>query len=115
VRFRVRGEPVALPLSAQHALFHIAQEAMFNVVRHAAARSIWVELASCPDSVTLTVADDGTGDAQAIQRGLTRAATPGGLGNIRERAAELGGTARVLPRRGGGVRVRVAVPAAGDG
>ena len=115
VRFRARGEPVALPLAALHALFHIAQEAMFNVVRHAAARSIWVELVQCPGTVTLTVADDGTGDARAIQRRLARAKAPGGLGNIRERARELGGTARVLPRRGGGVRVRVAVPVGGDG
>jgi signal transduction histidine kinase len=110
VRFRGRGEAVALPLRAQHALFHIAQEAMFNVVRHAAAGSIWVSLDQDPGEVTLTVADDGTGDARAIGRRLARAATPGGLGNIRERVCEMGGTARVLPRRGGGVRVRVVVP-----
>ncbi|MPZ85535.1 MAG: hypothetical protein GEV28_36215 [Actinophytocola sp.] len=111
VRVRTRGEPVALPLAAQHALFHIAQEAMFNAVRHAAAHGIWVELAYRAGTVALTVADDGTGDPAAIQRRLTRAAAPGGLVNIRERARELHGTARVLARRGGGVRVRVEVPA----
>ncbi|MGH3757816.1 histidine kinase [Actinophytocola sp.] len=114
VRFRVRGEPVTLSLATQHALFHIAQEAMFNVARHAAARSIWVALTYRPGAVTLTVADDGTGDPRAIQRRLIRAAAPGGLGNIRERARELDGTARVLPRRGGGVRVRVDVPVDGS-
>jgi signal transduction histidine kinase len=114
VRFRARGEPVALPLAAQHALFHIAQEAMFNVARHAGARAVWVDLAYRPDAVTLTVADDGVGDPGAIRRRLARAA-PGGLVNIRERARELHGTARVLPRRGGGVRVRVRVPVDADG
>ena len=119
VRLRVHGEPAALPLAAQHALFHIAQEAMFNAARHAAARGIWLSLVHRPGSVVLTVADDGTGDAAAIQRRLTRAIAPGGLVNIRERARELGGAARVLPRRGGGVRVRATVPVAveeaGDG
>jgi signal transduction histidine kinase len=110
VRFSSRGEPAALPLATQHALFHIAQEAMFNVARHAAARSIWVELVHRPDAVTLTVADDGTGDPAAIERRLRRAAAPGGLVNIRERTRELRGVARVLPRRGGGVRVCVRVP-----
>jgi signal transduction histidine kinase len=115
VRVHTRGEPVALPLPAQHALFHIAQEAMFNAVRHAGASGIWVELVHAPGTVTLTVADDGVGDAPAIQRALTRAVAPGGLANIRERARELRGTARVSARRGGGVRVRVSVPVVADG
>ncbi|HEY7594155.1 MAG TPA: histidine kinase [Actinophytocola sp.] len=114
VRFRAHGDPATLPLAAQHALFHIAQEAMFNVARHAAARSIWVELAWGGGEVTLSVADDGTGDARVLAQRLARAVAPGGLGNIRERARELGGSARVLPRRGGGVRVRVAVPVGAD-
>jgi signal transduction histidine kinase len=116
VRVRVGGEPVVLPLATQHALFHIAQEAMFNVVRHAGARGIWVELAYRADAVTLTVADDGTGDPLAIGHRLARATATGGLVNIRERARELHGGVRVLARRGGGVRVRVTVPVeAGDG
>jgi len=115
VRLRVRGEPAALPLAAQHALFHIAQEAMFNAARHAAARDIWVELTYHAGSVTLAVADDGTGDPGAIQRRLVRAAGPGGLVNIRERARELHGSVRVRPRRGGGVRVVASVPVGADG
>lgn len=115
VRIRTRGEPATLPLAAQHALFHIAQEAMFNAVRHAAAHGIWVDLSYRPGTVTLSVGDDGTGDPQAIQRRLARAVAPGGLVNIRERARELHGTVRVRPRRGGGVRVVATVPAGADG
>lgn len=115
VRFRSHGEPRTLPLAAQHALFHIAQEAMFNVARHAAAQSIWLELAWGRNEVSLSVADDGTGDARALQHRLAHAETPGGLGNIRERVRELGGRARVLARRGGGVRLRVSVPVGADG
>jgi signal transduction histidine kinase len=117
VRVHVRGEAVALPMTVQHALFHIAQEAMFNVVRHAHARCIWVELRYDQGTVRLSVADDGTGDAHAVRRQLSRAASAAtdsadhhGLLNIAERAREAHGSVRVLARRGGGVRVAVTVP-----
>lgn len=114
VRVRVRGDAVPLPLPVQHALFHIAQEAMWNVVRHASARGTWIDLAYRPDAVRLAVTDDGTGDAAVLRRHLERTVSaPGrhrGLVNIHERARELGGTMGVYARRGGGVRVTVTVP-----
>ncbi|MBB4904204.1 sensor histidine kinase [Actinophytocola algeriensis] len=113
VRVRVRGEPVVLPLATQHALFHIAQEAMFNVVRHASGGSVWVDLAYGAGTVALTVSDDGTGDPAAIADLLSRSAAPAGLGNIRERTRELHGSVRALARRGGGVRIRVTAPTDG--
>lgn len=113
VRVRMHGEPVVLPLAMQHALFHIAQEAMFNAVRHASARGIWVDLAYRGGAVTLSVSDDGAGDATAIACLLRDAVAPAGLGNIRERTRELHGLVRALPRRGGGVRIRVTAPTGG--
>lgn len=115
VRVRVRGEAVVLPLTVQHALFHIAQEAMFNAVRHAGGHGIWVDLRYYPNAVRLAVADDGTGDANAVARllrlaGSAHSGEHRGLVNIDERARELHGTVRVLARRGGGVRVAVTVP-----
>lgn len=112
VRVRVRGEPVVLPLATQHAMFHIAQEAMFNAVRHASARGVWVDLAYRAGAVVLTVSDDGAGDPATIARSLRTAAAPSGLGNIRERTRELHGSVRALARRGGGVRIRVTAPTA---
>lgn len=112
VRVRVRGEPVVLPLATQHALFHIAQEAMFNVVRHASAHGIWVDLAYGTGAVALTVSDDGTGDPAEVAHALSEATAPAGLGNIRERTRELHGSVRVLARRGGGVRIRTTAPTA---
>lgn len=113
VRVRVRGEPVVLPLATQHALFHIAQEAMFNAVRHASAQGIWVDLAYGSGTVALTVSDDGSGDPAAIAGLLSSASAPAGLGNIRERTRELDGSVRALARRGGGVRIRVTAPTDG--
>ncbi|MBI5482095.1 MAG: hypothetical protein HY906_24785 [Deltaproteobacteria bacterium] len=82
----VRGEP-AEPgpgLFAGLSLFRIYREALTNVTRHAGASAVAVRLAFAPDRLDLEIADDG--------RGLPAAVVPGrGLGNMRHRAAELGG------------------------
>jgi signal transduction histidine kinase len=115
VSVRVTGRPRQLPPAAEHALFQIAQEALWNVVRHAEASQAWLTLAYREDEIRLSVSDDGCGDPEAA-RGHLRAAGPRrgrhGLRNIAERAAELGGEAVLLRRRGGvGLRITVAVPA----
>ena len=53
--------------------------------------------------LTLTVRDDGTG--------MKRSSRRSGLGNLADRASQLGGTLRVGRRRGRGHRARVARPA----
>ncbi len=118
VTVRTRGRSCALPSPVEHALFHIAQEAMFNVARHAAAHRAWIELGYGPGVVRLVVADDGTGDAVAVRRLLegarsSRRGQHRGLVNIHERVDELKGTVGVLARRGGGIRVTVTVPLPG--
>ncbi|AQA04361.1 hypothetical protein BVC93_20210 [Mycobacterium sp. MS1601] len=114
VSARSRGTSRMLSTAVSYALFTIAQEAMFNVVRHAEATRAWIELVHHDEFVQVSVADDGTGDASAIRRTLTGSAPSGhdhrGLINIRQRVAEVGGSVTACPRRGGGTRVVVRVP-----
>jgi PAS domain S-box-containing protein len=80
------------------------REALSNVARHAAARSVQI-VVSAGDPVTLEVIDDGVG--------LTDT-TPGaghGLVNLGSRAEELGGTFEIVSEPRGGVRLRWCVPA----
>jgi signal transduction histidine kinase len=127
VSVRVTARQRQLPPSVEHALFQIAQEGLWNAVRHASATQAWLSLAYAEEQVTLSVSDDGTGDPAAVRRYLTTAtaaAPRGGRGgtqhrgprnhgvrNIAERAAELGGEVRLRRRRGGGLRITVRVPA----
>jgi signal transduction histidine kinase len=125
VSVRVTAGRRLLPAAVEHSLFQIAQEGLWNVVRHAHATQAWISLAYTEDQVRLSVSDDGSGDPAAVGRCLTaeimsaettNPATwnPGtsthGLRNIAERAAELGGEVRLTRRRGGGLRVSVRVP-----
>ena len=77
----------------RHSLTAFLQEVVTNVIRHAEATQVVVEIrrASQHDFV-LAVEDDGRGfDIQHVQHG-------DGLDNLHARAAELGGHVRVQPR-----------------
>ncbi|MFC9862250.1 MULTISPECIES: sensor histidine kinase [unclassified Streptomyces] len=110
----------------------IVQEALTNVVRHARADSVHVQLAYGADTLTLTITDDGRGTDPGRQSdanpdpGSAAGPVPGpgpgpdtaagtgaghGLVGIRERAAAHGGTVRAGPLpEGRGFRVRVTLP-----
>jgi two-component system, NarL family, nitrate/nitrite sensor histidine kinase NarX len=117
--FRARGgttlevidEVPALQLApAQEAqLFHIVQEALANITRHAAAQHAWVRLDRDGDALRVTIEDDGSG----LPAGSGDAGTHYGLAIMRERAQRLGGTLEVGPRPGGGTRVCLRCPAPG--
>lgn len=111
VRLKVAGlGPRRLALPVETALFRIAQEALANVARHAAARRVDIALTRADGTVRLLVRDDGRGfDPRARRRRPAEARSLGLLG-IRERAAALAGTATIESSPGEGTTVRVALP-----
>jgi signal transduction histidine kinase len=105
VTFRVDGEPRSLASGVEQAAYRIAQEAITNAIRHAAATRLDCVLAYGPESVALTVADDGRGTEPATVSGGH------GLVGMRERAALYGGTLEAGPLPEGGFAVRAVLPA----
>jgi signal transduction histidine kinase/ligand-binding sensor domain-containing protein len=95
-----------LSRGAALALFRIAQEAIGNAAKHAAATHIAVRVRRSGDDLSLEVADDGVGFDQA------RLGRSGGLGLItmRERAGQLHGTFDIETSPGGGTTVRATIP-----
>ena len=88
------------------ALFRIVQEALTNVLRHAGATRVDIELGMKSGCVALEINDDGSGITEA---GTMGPASLGILG-MRERASALGGVVEVAPRAGGGTRVAAWFP-----
>jgi signal transduction histidine kinase len=85
-------EILFLPESHRLALYRSAQEALTNVQRHAQARVVDVDLRQGEDEITLRIRDDGIGGNLASE-------TQGyGLLGLKERAAQLGGTAEWYDR-----------------
>jgi signal transduction histidine kinase len=87
------------------ALFRIAQEALNNVVKHAHAKSVRVEISAEEGALVLEVRDDGEGfDASAAPRGRW------GMTTMRERAEAAGGSFELQSKPGAGTVVRARVP-----
>lgn len=104
VRLSVEGDPGPLPPSVDHAAYRILQESLTNVLRHAeSGTEAGVLLRYAPDSITITVANDG-----CVPGGSP--GTGNGLRGMRERAAAAGGELEAGPRPGGGFLVTAKLP-----
>ena len=91
------------------ALFRIAQEAMTNVINHAAAQRVSIACRREADDVILVITDDGAGFDPETQDEFVRRGRLG-LAGIRDRAALLGGEVRITSHPGHGTCVEVRVP-----
>jgi signal transduction histidine kinase len=96
---------VRLPPEVETALYRLVQEALTNVVKHAAATSVSILLARRSRGVTAVIEDDGSGFAadEVSSDSL-------GLIGMRERLALLGGTLQVESPPGAGTAVVAFVP-----
>ena len=115
--FRAAGLPVRLELAGEpvtdrvlgFTVYRIAQESLTNVLRHSTGvRDVLVRIARTSGGIRILV-EDAAEPAPAPEN-------PGrGLTGIRERAAFYDGTVEAGPRRGGGWRVSVDLPARTEG
>jgi len=100
----VEADECELPDHVEIALYRVAQEALHNVLKHAAAGRAQLILTRGPDGVLLRVGDDGCGFVSgSAHEGL-------GVAGMRERVELLGGCCEVLSRPGEGTVVEVSVP-----
>ena len=97
-------EPLpSLPAAVEVATYRIVQEALTNVVRHAQAKTCRVLLLLTKDVLHIEVMDDGIGLTQRRRGGI-------GLMTMHERAAELGGTCKVMAMETQGTCVQACLP-----
>ena len=92
----------AVPRALADQLLAVLREALSNVSRHAAADAAVVEVEATAHELALRVTDNGTG--------LPDERDESGLRNVRRRAAEHGGAARLLPEEPHGTRLEWVVP-----
>ena len=113
-KFSIYGAYRTLPPGTESEILRIAQEALHNVKKHAAAANVKVQLEYSANEIALEVRDDGRGFT--LQRGgMPVESLPGhyGLTGMRERAAAIDGKLEVTSEPGVGTVVRLQVPAAG--
>ncbi|WP_347906237.1 sensor histidine kinase [Pseudomonas purpurea] len=100
---RLAGIPEEMAVAA----FRITQEAITNILRHAQAQNLLVQLQRLPQGLTLFISDDG--------QGFFPAANPGqegqrGMAGMSERIDQLGGTLTVTSEPGKGTQIEALFP-----
>jgi signal transduction histidine kinase len=94
---------VRLPLQAEVGLFRIAQEALANIVKHARAKRVDIDLVDEDGIFTMTVADDGVGfDPREV---ASRPEAHWGLAIMRERARAIDASFALETAPGKGTKV----------
>ena len=101
----VSGTPLRLPGRIEMNLLRIGQEAVANAVKHGQATRIQIELQYGPESVILTVDDDGRG----FNPGQTSAVGHFGMLDLRERAESLGSQLQIDSAPGRGTHIAIEV------
>ena len=103
VRLEVEGETMSVAPAVDLSAYRIVQEALTNVVKHAAATRVDVVVRWSQTQLEIEVQDDGAGPSDA--------AAPGhGLAGMAERIAVLGGNLEAGPRGERGYRLRAMLP-----
>jgi signal transduction histidine kinase len=108
VKVDVEGPPGELPQEMEQHLLRIAQEAVANVLKHAGATRIAIQLRTEARKLRLRIEDNGHGFEQKDV--FSSLGGHFGLIGMRERAERLGGEMRLESRPGGGTEVEVMVP-----
>ncbi len=108
------GPPVELDQVVVSHIYHIIQEILSNVARHACATMVWVNVRVTAGKLEISVLDNGVG-FDVKQQQCREASVEGGRGlcNISERVRLLGGSWELISHRGAGTKVLCYVPLGG--
>lgn len=104
-------ELIELPGERSVILFRVFQETLNNIMKHAAAKRVQIDILKVEDHVELIVSDDGKGFDETA-RNKPRSF---GLRSIQERIKHLGGDVRITSEPSKGAQIAVCVPFGADG
>ncbi|MEM7347403.1 MAG: ATP-binding protein, partial [Chloroflexota bacterium] len=90
----------------EQGVYRIAQEAITNVVRHAEAKQLSIQLSTNNEVLSLQIEDDGVGFSPKNE---TKSGHFGYVG-MQERAMVIGGTLNLVSEQGKGTKLTLAVP-----
>jgi signal transduction histidine kinase len=114
---RVQGELPPLNVSAEfrHNVFLAFEESLSNVLKHAGASRVEVQIQIEQDSLRIRVSDNGHGFAPDARNGHAAGGARNGLANMRQHLADVGGSCVIQGRPGHGASVELKVALASAG
>jgi signal transduction histidine kinase len=115
IRFFSRNLPTRFDQDKELAIYRIIQEALTNVIKHARAKHVFVNLVKQGEVLSLSVEDDGVGFDQ--EEFLNSSARAGALGllTMEERTIQCDGVFSIDSPPGKGTHVLVEIPMEREG
>jgi signal transduction histidine kinase len=99
-----------LPRRVETTLYHVAKEALHNVIKHARATAVWIRFQRKAGSISCHIRDNGTGFDPASIPGR-RGEHGFGLIGMRERLSVVGGDLQINSANGCGTELVISIPA----
>ena len=106
LRIRMGQGDAALSESVRHSLFLAVKEALHNIVRHASATQVDLQILQTEDRLQIVINDNGRG----FDRGAVANGAGDGLLNFQERLRAMRGECHIESEAGKGTTVRFVVP-----
>ena len=110
VEYEIEGQIIFLNADIELILLRILQESLNNILKHARARTIVVELNFIDDLLKMRISDDGKGfdlDAAKANRGIRSMA---GLSNLESRVKSIEGELEMYSIYGVGTTINIKLP-----
>jgi signal transduction histidine kinase len=110
IEYELTGEIVFLNPNIELILLRIIQESLNNILKHARARTIVVELIFEEELLRMKISDDGRGfdlEATKARRGIRRMA---GLKNLEDRVKSIAGELDMFSIHGVGTTINIKLP-----
>ncbi len=106
LEYEVKGSPVFMDSNKELIIFRIIQEAFNNVIKHAKASEVHLQLDFCPQQLQISIADNGKGFSQDRSKNRGNA----GLKNMETRANILKGEMQVFSSPESGTNLLFTIP-----
>jgi signal transduction histidine kinase len=103
VQLQTYGMEERMEQGTEIVIYRMIQELLNNVIKHAEAKNVLIQLLREKDRFNLTVEDDGKG----FDLALVSSKATAGLSNIEARAAYLNGTVDIISSPGEGTSVNI--------
>lgn len=110
IDFLVSGNPVFFESQKELVLFRIAQEALNNIIKHADAKAIFMEVRFNPSEIRLCIRDNGKGFCYSADRKSIQEKMKAGLSNMQIRSSLISGSMHIESEIGKGTTIIVTAP-----
>jgi signal transduction histidine kinase len=107
----ISGKQTRMSDAVEAAIFRVAQESITNIVRHADAKNVHIEMEFGTEQFALHVRDDGCGFDTAQMRTTRNSKRGLGLLGMKERMELLGGSLSIESCPGKGTCTKAVIPA----